>query len=90
VYFKMRNTMTGASPDYWSDGTPTKLELTADNKSLKADGSDISLVTATLRDASNACKHAACNVTFTASPSSCVRLLYGGHSTSLTDSGNPA
>jgi hypothetical protein len=89
VYFKMRNTYTNAAPDYWANGTPTKLELTADNASLKADGSDISLITATLRDASNACVHTNCNVTFTASPASCVRLLYGGHSTSLTDSGNP-
>jgi hypothetical protein len=89
VYFKMRNTYTNAAPDYWSDGTPTKLELTADNTTLKADGSDISLITATLRNASNSCVHTNCNVTFTASPASCVRLLYGGHSTSLTDSGNP-
>ena len=89
VYFKMRNSLMNTAPDYWANGTPTKLELTADNASLKADGSDISLITATLRDASNACVHTNCNVTFTASPASCVRLLYGGHSTSLTDSGNP-
>jgi hypothetical protein len=89
VYFKMRNTMTGAPPDYWSAGTPTKLELTADNTSLKADGSDISLITAILRDVNNACVHTNCNVTFTAHPASCVRLLYGGHSAALTDSGNP-
>jgi hypothetical protein len=89
VYFKMRNTMMSTEPDYWANGTPTNLDLTADNTTLKADGSDLSLITATLRDASNDCKHAACNVTFTATPASCVRLLYGGHSTSLTDSGNP-
>jgi hypothetical protein len=89
VYFKMRNSLVGTAPDYWTNGTPTQMVLTADNTSLKADGSDISLITATLRDANSACVHAACNVTFTASPASCVRLLYGGHSTSLTDSGNP-
>jgi hypothetical protein len=89
VYFKMRKSLTGAAPDYWANGAPTQLALIADNTTLKADGSDISLITATLRDASNACVHASCNVTFTASPASCVRLMYGGHSTSLTDSGNP-
>jgi hypothetical protein len=89
VYFKMRNSLMGTATDYWANGTPTQLALTADNTSLKADGSDISLITATLRNAGNACVHANCNVTFTASPASCVRLMYGGHSTSLTDSGNP-
>jgi hypothetical protein len=89
VYFKMRNSLTGAAPDYWTSGTPAKLELTADNTTLNADGSDISLITATLRDANGACVHTNCNVTFTATPSSAVRLLYGGHSTSVTDSGNP-
>jgi hypothetical protein len=89
VYFKMRNSLKSTAPDYWANGAPTQLSLTADNTTLKADGSDISLITATLRDTSKACMHANCNVTFTASPASCVRLLYGGHSTSLTDSGNP-
>jgi hypothetical protein len=88
VYFKMRNTLMGTATDYWANGAPTQLVLTADNTSLRADGSDISLITATLRDASNACMHATCNVTFTASPASCVRCLYGGNSTSLTDSSN--
>jgi hypothetical protein len=89
VYFKMRNSLMGTATDYWANGTPTQLVLTADNTTLRADGSDISLITATLRNAGNACVHATCNVTFTASPASCVRLMYGGHSTSLTDSGNP-
>jgi hypothetical protein len=89
VYFKMRNSLMGTAADYWAGGTPTQLALTADNTSLRADGSDISLITATLRNASNACVHTNCNVTFTASPAASVRLLYGGHSTSLTDSGNP-
>jgi hypothetical protein len=89
VYFKMRSTYTGKAADYWKAGTPAKLELTADQTTLVADGSDLSLITATLRDANNACVQANCNITFTASPASSVRLLYGGHSTSLSDSGNP-
>jgi len=89
VYFKIRNSLMNTAPDYWTNGTPTQMELIADNTSLKADGADISLITAIMRDASKACVHTSCNVTFTASPASCVRLLYGGHSASLTDSGNP-
>jgi len=88
VYFRFRNVRLGTATDYWAAGTPTSLALTADLTTLRADGSDISLITATLRNG-NACVHAACNITFTASPAGCVRLLYGGHSTSTTDSGNP-
>ena len=67
--------------------TPTSYTLTADLNSLRADGADISLLTATLRNGT-ACVQAACNITFTASPAGCVTALYTGHSTAPT-SGNP-
>ena len=92
VYYRMKATLTGSADsgtEYWRTGTATKMVLTADRTSLFADGSDISLITATLRNAGNQVRQMPCNVTFTATPASCVRLLYGGNSTSTTDSGNP-
>jgi beta-galactosidase len=88
AYFAFRNRLTGAATDYWTTGTPTQLALTTDITSLRADGSDIALITATLRNASGACVQTACNITFTASPAGCVTALYTGHSTAPT-SGNP-
>jgi hypothetical protein len=88
VYFRFRNTLTNAATDYWTAGTPTKIDLVADLTTLKADGADISLITATLRDDAGACKHKDCSITFTASPAGCVAALYSGHSVSPS-SGNP-
>jgi len=88
VYFRFKNILTGGATDYWAAGTPTQLVLTADVTTLRADGSDVSQIVATLRNASGACVHTDCNITFTASPAGCVTALYTGHSTSPT-SGNP-
>jgi beta-galactosidase len=81
VYFMFRNKLRGIAPDYWTNGTPTHVELIADLANLKANGSDISQIVATLRDANGACKHQACNVTFTVSSgASSVAMLYTGES----------
>jgi beta-galactosidase len=84
VYFMFRNSLRSVAPDYWTNGTPTHVDLVSDLTTLKADGSDISQIVATLRDANGACKHEACNVTFSVtSGASSVAMLYTG------ESGNP-
>jgi Beta-galactosidase/beta-glucuronidase len=90
VYYMFKYTLKGGATDYWTNGTPTTIDLKADLTTLRADGSDISQIVATLRTASGACVQpsAGCNITFTASPAGCVSALYSGHSTSPT-SGNP-
>jgi hypothetical protein len=88
VYFMFRKNLTGKATDYWANGTATKVELTADLTALKADGSDISLVVATLRDGNNQCVQQNCNITFAATPGTSVAALYTGHSASPTF-GNP-
>ena len=69
VYFMFKNSLTGGATDYWTNGTPTKIDFVADLTTLKADGSDISQIVATLRDGSNKCVQpsGACNITFTVS-----------------------
>jgi beta-galactosidase len=85
VYFMFRNALTGAATDYWSNGTPTHVVLAADLTNLKANGTDISQIVATFRDANGACKHEACNVTFTVSSgTSSVAMLYTGESVNPT------
>jgi hypothetical protein len=78
VYFMFRNQLTGAATDYWQGGTPTKLLLAADLTSLKANGSDISQVVATMRNAAGQCVQTPCTITFTVAgpatlfPDTCV------------------
>jgi hypothetical protein len=88
VYYMFKSTFGGGATDYWTNGTPTKIDLAADLTTLKADGSDISQIVATLRDGSNKCVQTATNITFTATPAGCVAALYPGDSTAKT-SGNP-
>ena len=90
VYYMFKNKLTNAATDYWTNGTPSTIDLKADLTTLRADGSDISQIVATLRNASGACMQpsAGCKVTFTASPAGSVAALYGGDSVSPT-SGNP-
>jgi beta-galactosidase len=89
VYYMFKsNFSTTTATDYWANGTPTTIDLKADLSTLRADGSDISQIVATLRDASGKCMQTNCNITFTASPASAVAALYPGDSTAKT-SGNP-
>jgi hypothetical protein len=90
VYFMFKNKFNNGTADYWTNGTPATIDLKADLPALRADGSDISQIVATLRDASGACVQpgAGCNITFTASPAGAVAALYSGASVSPT-SGNP-
>lgn len=88
AYFLFRNKLTGIAPDYWTAGTPAKIDLQADLTTLKADGTDLTQIVATLRDAAGACVHTPCDITFTASPATSIAALYSGHSVTPT-SGNP-
>jgi hypothetical protein len=78
VYFMFRNQLTGAATDYWQGGTPAQLLLAADLTTLQADGSDISQIVATMRNAAGQCVQTPCNVTFTVTgpatlyPDTCV------------------
>jgi hypothetical protein len=63
VYSRFRLSLTGAKPDYWQKGTPTKLLLSADLTTLQANGSDISQIVATMRDSSGNCLQMPCNIT---------------------------
>jgi len=85
VYFMFRNKLKGTATDYWTNGTATQVALTADLTTLRADGTDISQIVATLRNAGGACLHQACNITFTVTAgASSVAMLYTGHSTAPT------
>ncbi len=78
VYFMFRDSLTGVAPDYWQGGTPTQLLLAADLTTLRADGSDISQIVATMRNAGGQCVQTPCNITFTVTgpatlfPDTCV------------------
>ena len=87
VYYMFKNSLTGGATDYWTNGTPTTIDLKADLTTLRADGSDISQIVATLRNASGACVQpsSACNITFAVtSGASSVAMMYTGNSTSPT------
>jgi hypothetical protein len=86
VYYMFKNTLTGAAADYWTNGTPSAIDLKADLTTLKADGSDISQIVATLRNG-NSCVQptGGCTITFTVSTGAAsVAMLYTGHSTAPT------
>jgi hypothetical protein len=87
VYYMFKSSLTGGATDYWTNGTPTTIDLKADLTTLKADGSDISQIVATLRNASGACVQpsSACNITFAVtSGASSVAMMYTGNSASPT------
>ncbi len=87
VYFMFRNKLLGTATDYWINGTATSVDCAADLTSLRADGSDVSQIVATLRNGTQ-CVQQNCTVTFSASPASCVTALCSGDSVS-PQSGNP-
>jgi beta-galactosidase len=89
VYFMFRKNETGAATDYWRNGTATKIDLVADLTTLRADGSDVSQIVATLRNANNQCVQQNCSITFSASPGASVVALYPGDSAAKSSAGNP-
>jgi hypothetical protein len=89
VYFLFQNNLLGTAPDYWANGTATKIDLAADLTTLRADGTDLCQITATLRNANNACVQQSCVLTFTASQSSAITALYSEESAN-PKSGNPS
>jgi hypothetical protein len=88
VYYMFRNNLLGTAPDYWTNGTATQVDLKADLTNLRADGTDISQIVATLRNANNQCVQQSCTITFTASPAASITALYSGESVAPV-SGNP-
>lgn len=63
-YYLFRKNFTGKADDNPVNGTATKIVLTADLAQLQADGSDFTLVTAALRNNSNACIISTATITF--------------------------
>jgi Glycoside hydrolase family 2 C-terminal domain 5 len=88
VYFMFRNNITSAAPDYWTNGTATKIDIAADQTSLRADGTDLCQITATLRNDNNQCVQQNCVLTFTASSATSITALYSEESAN-PKSGNP-
>ncbi len=87
VYYMVRRNETGAAADFWVKGTPTSVDVSADLATLRADGTDLSRIVATLR-AGTRCVQEDCKITFTASPASCCTGLYPGD-TAATTAGDP-
>ncbi len=84
-YFLFRKTWAGTAPDYPISGTPTMINLVADTANLLANGSDVAIIVANLRNAAGACIAQACNITWTVSPAGMATLFPGtGTSYSLT------
>jgi hypothetical protein len=67
LYYRFREAFTNTPPDYAVSGTPTKIDITTDLAKLQADGSDVAIVQAALRNSGNACINSTANVTFAVS-----------------------
>jgi len=79
VFYMYRQKWTGQAPDYPRPGTATKIDLQSDTNSLYATGSDIFLLTATLRDGANhQISSDSGNVAFTVNPSTAA-TIFGGN-----------
>jgi len=63
-YYLYRKNFTSKADDNAVSGTATKIVLTPDITQLQADGSDFTMVTAALRNGSNACISSTANITF--------------------------
>jgi beta-galactosidase len=63
-YYLYRKNFTGKADDNAVSGTATKIVLTPDLTQIQADGSDFTMVTAALRNGSNACINSTANITF--------------------------
>jgi hypothetical protein len=82
IYYMFRKYWTGKDPDYPRPGTATTVQLLCDTNSLRANGADVFLLTATMRDANGRqISTATGKVTFTVSPAGCAEI-FGGNSQS--------
>jgi Beta-galactosidase/beta-glucuronidase len=79
VFYMFRQNWAGIAPDYPRPGTATKIDFQTDTTTLNATGSDIFLLTATMRDANNRqISTATGNVTFTVNPAG-AGTIFGGN-----------
>jgi beta-galactosidase len=80
IFYMFRKYWTGAAPDYPKSVTPTTIQLLSDTLGpLHANGADVFLLTATLRDgAGNQSSSANGNVTYTVAPASAA-TIFGGN-----------
>jgi hypothetical protein len=67
LYYRFRESFSGKTPDYPVAGLAARIDLRTDLAPLTADGADIAIVSATLRNAGGACVKSAANVTFAVS-----------------------
>jgi hypothetical protein len=67
LFYRFREAFTTVAPDYAVAGTATQIVLTPDLPKFTADGADITIVQAALRNAANQCIKSTANVTFTIS-----------------------
>jgi len=80
LFYMIRRYWTGVAPDYARPGTATTIQLLADTVGpLRANGVDVFLLTASMRNASGALISSATgNVTFTVTPSN-AGTIFGGN-----------
>ena len=84
VFYKFRKMWTGQAMDFPVAGTATKIEFVSDTSSLSATGSDVFLLTATLRDdAGRQISTATGNVTFSVSPAGSGTIFGGASSAAV-------
>ena len=80
IFYMFRQKWTGQAPDYPQGGNATKIDFQSDTNIVKATGSEVFLLTATMRDANNRqIASATGNVTFTVNPTS-AGAIFGGNS----------
>ncbi|MBN1760888.1 MAG: hypothetical protein JW863_21355 [Chitinispirillaceae bacterium] len=65
LYYRFRTAFTGKEPDTANVGIATKIVLTPDLPQLNADGADITIVTAALRDDNNVLREHSANTSVT-------------------------
>jgi hypothetical protein len=79
IFYYFRQKWTGEAPDYPRGGTATKIDFQSDTNIVRATGSEVFLLTATMRDANNSqIASATGNVTFTVNPAS-AGTIFGGN-----------
>jgi hypothetical protein len=79
LFYMIRRYWTGVAPDYTRPGTATTIQLLSDTNSLHANGADVFLITATMRDgAGHQISSVNGNVTYTVTPVS-AGTIFGGN-----------
>jgi hypothetical protein len=79
IYYMFRKYWTGQAPEYPRSGTATTIQLLTDTNSLHANGVDVFLITATMRNAAGyQIATATGNVTFTVTPANAA-TFFGGN-----------